>query len=175
METTNNEQNGRVITARKAIIKTVSVSIKTLRIGPKQMTMGVFRQLRQKRLLNHDTAEFLGVPWGIVNYHPDCTYRDHLHVVWQEGDQLRTDCVYPVPDIRCGVGRYNQPCTQPVGWWDGKGINRRPVFLFCDQHVRTGSLDNPLPPFDDAARDLFSKWGQQYEALASLDQLFIAV
>jgi hypothetical protein len=49
---TANEPNGRVITAHQAIIKTASVSIKTLSIGAKQMTQSVFRQLVREELLD---------------------------------------------------------------------------------------------------------------------------
>src|SRR5262249_37537067 len=48
-----------------------------------------------------------GLPWGIVNYHPNkCgDGRPHRHVVWQKDDELRRATVY---DERV-FGRYNSP------------------------------------------------------------------
>lgn len=78
-----------VLTVQEAQVTTVSVEIQTLTISGKQVTLAVFRQL-----LNEDVVvdgEFVGTPWGTVNYHPDkCgDARSHLHVVWQKGQDLR--------------------------------------------------------------------------------------
>lgn len=71
-------------------IETAAVQIRTLNVGAKQMTLSIFRQLIEAPAVNVQ-GRVQGQPWGIVNYHPDrCDdAKEHLHVVWQMGDQLR--------------------------------------------------------------------------------------
>ncbi|USQ82654.1 hypothetical protein NFX46_02030 [Streptomyces phaeoluteigriseus] len=77
-------------TPDNASIETATVQIRTLNVGPKQMTQGIFRQLIEQPAVDGN-GRIQGTPWGIVNYHPDrCDdAKEHLHVVWQLGDQLR--------------------------------------------------------------------------------------
>jgi hypothetical protein len=77
------------LTVHNATITTASVQVKTLTISGKQVTLAVFRQLREEQLVADD-GTLNGVPWGYVNYHPDkCeSGNPHLHVVWQNGDDL---------------------------------------------------------------------------------------
>lgn len=79
----------KILTTQNAQITTAAVEVKTLTISGKQVTLSVFRQLREERLMNPD-ASLNGAPWGYVNYHPDkCgTEKTHLHVVWQNGADL---------------------------------------------------------------------------------------
>ncbi len=73
------------ILAESTAIKTAFVEIKTLTIGKKQMTLAVFRQLPEEDVINQATCELRGIPWGHVNYHPDCKDEAaHLHVIWQK-------------------------------------------------------------------------------------------
>jgi hypothetical protein len=78
------------LTVHNATVTTAAVEVKTLTISGKQVTLAVFRQLREELLLGGD-GNFLGEPWGYVNYHPDKCEADlqHLHVVWQHGSDLR--------------------------------------------------------------------------------------
>ena len=85
------------LTVHNAAIHTATVEIKTLTISGKQVTLAVFRQLREEKLFNNDGTP-KGVPWGTVNYCPDKSLCDrswppHLHVIWQLGDELRRDTV----------------------------------------------------------------------------------
>lgn len=79
------------LTTRNATITTASVEVKTLTIGGKQVTLAVFRQLKEEDVLHPLNATIDGNLWGTVNYHPDkCANADeHLHVVWQKGSELR--------------------------------------------------------------------------------------
>lgn len=79
-----------------AEIRTASVEIRALTISGKQVTLAVFRQLREEPLIAED-ATLNGVPWGTVNYHPDKCGDDpeHLHVVWQRGNELLRARVNP--------------------------------------------------------------------------------
>lgn len=77
------------LTVHNAEIKTATVEIKTLTVSGKQVTLAVFRQLREVPLISDD-GTLNGVPWGIVNYHPDkcADGADHWHIVWQRGTEL---------------------------------------------------------------------------------------
>lgn len=77
------------LTVQNAEIKTATVEIKTLTVSGKQVTLAVFRQLREVPILGDDGV-LVGEPWGVVNYHPDKCADDpeHCHVVWQRGTDL---------------------------------------------------------------------------------------
>jgi hypothetical protein len=77
-------------------IERAAVTINTLTINGKQVTLDVFRQLKEAVLINHD-GSLAGSPWGLVNYHEKgCDKLEkHRHVVWQLDDQLRQDTIQP--------------------------------------------------------------------------------
>lgn len=76
------------LTTQNATITTAAVEVKTLTISGKQVTLAVFRQLREEPLIAED-GTLNGVPWGYVNYHPDkCGDGAHWHIVWQRGSEL---------------------------------------------------------------------------------------
>lgn len=82
----------KILTTHNAQITTAAVEVKTLTISGKQVTLSVFRQLLPEDLISAE-GTFTGVPWGRVNYHPwKCeNSMEHLHIVWQKGDELRRD------------------------------------------------------------------------------------
>lgn len=84
------------IHVKEATVKTANVEVKVLAISGRQVTMSVFRQLSQEELLSA-TASYNGLPWGRVNYFWGKCVSDeeHLHIVWQKGNELRRDCVWP--------------------------------------------------------------------------------
>lgn len=86
------------LTVHNAEIKTAAVEIRTLTISGKQVTLAVFRQLREDPLIAED-GTLNGVPWGTVNYHPDkCgNATEHWHMVWQRGPDLLRSRVNKVP------------------------------------------------------------------------------
>lgn len=92
--------DGRVINVEHAEIRTATVAIRALTIDKRQVTLAVFRQLRDEPVVDRDTGEFRGLPWGTVNYHPDkCSdMGTHLHVVWQLGNELRRAGEYEPPE-----------------------------------------------------------------------------
>lgn len=98
---------GKQLTTQNAMITTASVEVKTLTISGKQVTLAVFRQLKEEALVADD-GTLNGEPWGTVNYHPDkCgDSAEHLHVVWQNDDELRRSLVR-VP----GVGVHSHPAA----------------------------------------------------------------
>lgn len=97
------------LTTQNATITTVAVEVKTLTISGKQVTQSLFKQLQEEPVVAYD-GTLNGTPWGYVNHCPErkiwnrnlgewepCAGRDHLHVVWQNGDQLRRARVAPPP------------------------------------------------------------------------------
>lgn len=79
----------RQLTVHNASVTTMTVEVKTLTIGARQVTQGIFKQLIKEDLVAED-GTLNGVPWGHVTWHPDgCSGSDHWHVVWQAGEELR--------------------------------------------------------------------------------------
>ncbi len=109
------------IKVSEAGIETVSVAVHVVRISGKQMTLAVFKQLAVEDLFDPRTGELRGIPWGWVNYHAACNVPNnvrtlslewaagkvhgygfnHLHVVWQKGEELRHAIVY-APGVKPG-------------------------------------------------------------------------
>jgi hypothetical protein len=79
----------RRITTHEAQLKSAAAEVKALTISGKQVTLSVFRQLQEEELLDRESAQLRGVPWGHVNYYWGECKADHLHVVWQKGEELR--------------------------------------------------------------------------------------
>ena len=96
------------LTTQNAVITTAAVEVKTLTISGKQVTLAVFRQLKEEPLIAED-GTLRGEPWGAVNYHPDrCSSAPkHQHVVWQKGTELRRATIEGAPNFdRVSEGRY---------------------------------------------------------------------
>lgn len=102
-------------------LNVIGVSIKAVQIGKKQMTLSVFRQLQNESIW--DYGDPLGPVWGHVNYfwngcgcerffrpprveqysvadgrvcerlHHRLSPRDAVHIIWQNGSELRRSCV----------------------------------------------------------------------------------
>lgn len=77
-----------------------SVTIRTLSVRGSSMTLAVYRQLPERKLIS-DSGKFNGTPWGTVNLCPsrDCpeNERTHWHVVWEtDGSLYRDVCRKPL-------------------------------------------------------------------------------
>lgn len=109
------------LTVHNAEIHTATVEIKTLTVSGKQVTLAVFRQLQKEPLMGQGGA-LRGVPWGYVNYHPQCVEVDrypHWHVVWQKGAELRVDTIATTGERQAGY--------QGEKWLDGNYTERLAV------------------------------------------------
>lgn len=100
------------LTVRNAQVTTATVEIRTLTVSGKQVTQAVFRQLAESPVIDEATGELRGLPWGTVNYHPDpmCKHLSpdgHLHVVWQDGRQLRRSFTTPLSPRQVPQGDVN--------------------------------------------------------------------
>jgi len=89
------------IGATELVITTVTVEVKILTIGGKQVTLEMFRQLPQEHVIDPETLEFRGPLWGRVHYFwGECAEKEeagHFHIVWQKGSELRRACVEENP------------------------------------------------------------------------------
>jgi hypothetical protein len=81
------------ITTREARITTCTVAVKTLTVNDRKVTLALFRQLPEEPVIDFDTGQLRGTPWGKVNYFWGDCHPNHLHVVWQKADELRRACV----------------------------------------------------------------------------------
>ena len=90
--TKSREANMVSIKVQEATVRTAAVEIKALTVNGKQVTMGLFRQLKNEPLVDIETGLLRGVPWGTVNYFFGSCSADHSHIVWQSGDELRRSC-----------------------------------------------------------------------------------
>lgn len=80
----------------------VEVTLLAVRVGTKQMTQAVFRQLVQTNVSISAVASGEQVLWGFVNEHDGkggcLVHRSHLHVLVQEGANLRKAVERPIDD-----------------------------------------------------------------------------
>lgn len=102
---------GKVIDVDQAKLSKVSVDIQVVRVGGKQMTLAVFRQLVHEPLIDWKTLQLRGVPWGWVNYHKDCRFGKHLHIIWQAGNRLLRSDVYQ-DHIFSKVPQWTESCRR---------------------------------------------------------------
>jgi len=90
----------KVINVDQVKLSKVSVDIQVIRVGSKQMTLAVFEQLVRESLIDWETLQLRGIPWGWVNRHnKECGTTNHLHIIWQAGNHLLRDDVYQRSEI----------------------------------------------------------------------------
>lgn len=110
MNTQTGATNGRVASGEAAEVVTATVEIAMVRIGRKQMTLSVFRQLPLAPVIDPNTAELRGTPWGIVNYYPeerDPQYARYIPVLWAANGRLYRSKTYPDPNQAEGLPGLN--------------------------------------------------------------------
>jgi len=102
----NEQKPGVIVKVEEATINTATIRIRMLTIDRRKVTLSLFRQLKQKEVIDPDSGELMGKPWGTVNYFwSDCDGNydpedvnrrgRHLHVIWSDDDELYRDCCYP--------------------------------------------------------------------------------
>jgi hypothetical protein len=85
MSNTDRQAEILAIEAASAEITTATVTIRTLRVNSRQLTMGTFRQFPKMDLIDEELVELKGSVWGWVNY--DAGPYDKCFVI-QVGDGL---------------------------------------------------------------------------------------
>jgi hypothetical protein len=116
--------NNRSITTAEATVKTVTITVKAISINNKQMTLSMFRQLEDEDILDVETLQLRGVPWGWVNYHFNNCQTDygaeitrmgpHLHLIWQKDNELRCCVLYLEP---CWDSQVMERLRRPSNSW----------------------------------------------------------
>lgn len=83
----------RVLTAENALVRTASVTVRSLTIEGRQVTLSVFRQLIEEDIVAFSDwstpATLRGVGWGHVRYLLDAPVDQAINLVWQKGNELR--------------------------------------------------------------------------------------
>lgn len=157
-----------------AKVSTAQVEVKTLAIKGKQVTLAVFRQIDVGDIMSLDIENFRyvlrGFPWGRVNYcTKDCRpHGDHLHIIWQFEDELRT-CV-----VRSTL-------IEDAAWTD-TGLRRgysRGGFINLNYDIASPLLKK-FKDYDDGEimdmyGDVVESYRIIYESFTRLPLLFIAV
>jgi hypothetical protein len=142
-----------VIEASQATIQTATVEVKVIKIGKRQLTLSVFRQLPERQVIDAELLALRGEPWGRVNYRwqfdrgpYEQMVPDSVQVVWQASGVL----------FRCHVTRWFAYSQEAQPWQQ-------------EAHERLRGM-----PKEE--RKAFRRcWEEIYDRLAALDQLFIAV
>jgi len=152
--------NGRVINVEQAALRTATITVRALTIDKRQVTLAVFRQLIRKPVLNRETGEFFGLPWGTVNYHPDrcADAGSHLHVVWQDGNELRRATESP-PDrfyssVDPGVRTDWLVLAVDEGWRPDRWESRNRVTGCWVQFAPYPAIFVPSPVYEESALNL---------------------
>jgi hypothetical protein len=127
-----------------ATIRTATIQIKTLTLNNKQLTLSAFRQLPQRDLYMPHSGIRRGTPWGRVNYFWGQCEPDHLHIVWQDRDELCRACVFSSYPGR----QYYQELVTPrvkdhlllkilAGWepdWEYSTYGDTPLSMTCTRY-----------------------------------------
>ena len=94
-------KQGKVLTAHNAEITTASISIKSLTIERKQVTLALFRQIQEEHIIDWKSVSLRGVGWGHVRYLIDEPPGKAINLLWQKGSELRRCIVMrDAPQIR---------------------------------------------------------------------------
>jgi hypothetical protein len=145
-------QGGAVLTAQEATIQTAQVEIRVMKVGKKQVTMGMFRQVPHKPFHDPLTLERQGVPWGWVHYWWDgdgssFSHGHRLHLVWQSGETLYRAVVYSeaYPGVRAQWSAARVPLSTQLVLLRLRTTTDHLGFCLHvthdTQHVRLGPLD----------------------------------
>jgi len=183
------KQTVKKINIEDANIKTATVEIKSLVISARKMTLSVFRQIQEEKIIDLDSLQLRGVPWGTINYFWGGDNAE-LHVLWQKGAELRRALVrrYWVYlfenewNYKEYLDRFSSDCHK--GW---RGKYRKHIIgeIISDgkRHnndlITEESSDDEVIEYLKTAFVNYSAYKAKHDALvdnlSQLDQLFIAV
>jgi len=87
------------LTVRNVTIRTATVRVRTLTLNDRQVTLSVFRQLREESIFGDEQHpnHLRGAGWGWVYHCPGKGHcemagvRGHRHLIWQLGEELRRE------------------------------------------------------------------------------------
>jgi hypothetical protein len=154
----------RPIDKRHAIIHTASIDVKIMRLDKKQVTLSVFRQLKERKIFElefyqvgdswNPKVTLLGTPWGIVNYVWDkCESWTRYHLVWQDGNEIYWMSLPLVKELTnrfiygkqqvwgcrsCDVMTWCRQKNDNDGRQRCSICNRKCGYFFVDDHITNG-------------------------------------
>jgi len=171
---------------QQATISVMQIEVKALRIGAKQVTQSVFRQLPTGHIWYKNGAAN-GHPWGFVNYFWKgcCSYihhEPHTHLVWSSEDKLyRQGIVYRAkrPSVE-KPGPNCQDCGNDKKIWLSYHGNEP------DEDYNIETAYTCIDCYEDCEKDYYELANQYYKEelvnfeyrrylLNTLEQLYIAV
>lgn len=131
------------IDVNHAELHTATVELKMITVNQRQMTLSVFRQIPERRLIDGETMKLNGVPWGWVNYFwPDVKIpfnaKGAVQVVWQKDATLYRSVIMPL---------------------------RRRLWLDCDSHWQKhipSAIEKALDNLSNVRRDALKEWRKDH-------------
>ncbi len=151
-------------------LEELSVTIKTIKVNSRKMTLAVFKQLPEENIFHPKTLELKGIPWGKVNYYwGDQKPWQGIQVVWTKDGILK----------RCFLKKYGEykdylknRCSNPEVEYDQiYKLRDLPFGVLTDviKNARTGGIEE-----EAKAKEIFSKYKEVYSRLNEMDQLYIS-
>ena len=83
------------LNTNQATVTETSVSVQVVKIGKRQLTQRVFKQIQREEIINHKTCSLKGTAWGYVNYFWNTEYHAFSkHILWvNDKEELRRSYV----------------------------------------------------------------------------------
>ena len=78
-----------VLISQNAEITTATITIRSLTVDRRQVTLALFRQLQEEDIFDWSTMQLRGVGWGHVRYMIEASPEIAINLVWQKGTELR--------------------------------------------------------------------------------------
>lgn len=150
----NGHGGGVPLDAAQATITTCNVSVHVIRIGKRQLTQSVFRQLPTRRLINEDIPVLCdgAVIWGWVNYLCEGGHKPRQFIV-QYGDKL-----YRCKEHVVRSNKFGEESRGPYSYY----------------FVPSGYEKMKKQPDSFGMKRYAKKWDAIIDQLESAEQLYIA-
>lgn len=156
-----------------AHISTAAVEIQVIRIGSKQMTLAVFRQLPHRHIFD-SYGKLLAPPWGWVNYDHD--YGVTPFIFSWEGALYRFN-VNLKAEWKRRVIEHKEEIEVPDPKWDGDRYSKKKVWKSTGDWYLHTDLDRDIGAFccQAEAQEVLAERCASLTILEAAPQLFIAV
>ena len=177
----------KLVSVDNVTISTATVDIQVMRIGSKQMTLAVFRQLQRKDIFD-ECGKLLAPPWGWMNYerssdkikpfvfsYQDVLYRSDVNIELNRNLIVRAEIEKIYYEGHHGATLDWVPektISTPTGEW---------IIVPRYPHNVVRYIDRESPPLNcyfESERGAEAHVANRLESIASLEaapQLFIAV